>query len=322
MNIVSIYKQFPNEADCITYLERVRWQDKPICPYCNSTNSTLLPKEQRHHCNNCNTTFSVTVNTIFHQTHLPLQKWLLAVTLVLNAKKGIAARQLARDLEVNRNTAWRMGMKIRQAMIDTEQRNLLTGLVEMDETYIGGKPRRGNGREKPKRGRGTKKVPVIGITGDTKWFDDLPNLFAGVKMLIAHIGSDGKSKNHLNPKGVLKLTKNIPNLETLVITEFDYDEFGQPEKKRITETEKITQNLKANSKSVHVIPSDLGLRIDLETNKVFIKCELCHQDFLNEFVKCKRYNNKPLWIDIDKVKIEEMEDRLGRGLIYKVRENS
>ncbi|MFC2060863.1 IS1595 family transposase, partial [Chloroflexota bacterium] len=162
MNIVSIYKQFPTEADCLTYLEQVRWQGKPICPYCNSTNSTLLLKEQRHHCNNCNTTFSVTVNTIFHHTHLPLQKWLLAVTLVLNAKKGIAARQLARDLDVNKNTAWRMGMKIRQAMIDTEQRNLLTGLVEMDETYIGGKPRKGSGQHL-KRGRGTKKTPVVGI---------------------------------------------------------------------------------------------------------------------------------------------------------------
>ncbi len=162
MNIVTIFKRFPTEADCITYLEQTRWPSKSICPYCSSANSTLLPKEQRHHCNNCNTTFSVTVNTIFHHTHLPIQNGLLAGTLVLNAKKGIAARQLARDLEVNKNTAWRMGMKIRQAMIDTEQRNLLTGLVEMDETYIGGKPRKGSGQHH-KRGRGTKKTPVVGM---------------------------------------------------------------------------------------------------------------------------------------------------------------
>jgi transposase-like protein len=161
MNIISIYKWFPKEVDCISYLEQVRWQNKPVCPYCKSTNSTRLLKEQRHHCNNCNTTFSVTINTIFHHTHLPLQKWLLAVSLVLNAKKGIAARQLARDLEVNKNTAWRMAMKIRRAMIDTEQRNLLTRLIEMNENYIGGKPRKGNSREKPKRGRRTKKIPVI-----------------------------------------------------------------------------------------------------------------------------------------------------------------
>ena len=163
MNIISIYKRFPKELDCRTYLEQLRWQSKPVCPYCNSTNITLTPKEQRHHCNNCNTSFSVTVNTIFHHTHLPLQKWFLAVSLVLSAKKGIAARQLARDLEVNKNTAWRMAMKIRQAMIDTTQRNLLTGLVEMDETYIGGKPRKGSGHGQLKRGRGTKKTPVVGI---------------------------------------------------------------------------------------------------------------------------------------------------------------
>ena len=162
MNIISIYKRFPKEFDCRTYLEQLRWQSKPVCPYCNSANITLRPKEQRHHCNNCNTTFSVTVNTIFHCTHLPLQKWFLAVSLVLNAKKGIAARQLARDLEVNKNTAWRMAMKIRQAMVDTGQRNLLTGLVEMDETYIGGKPRKGSGQIN-KRGRGTRKTPVVGI---------------------------------------------------------------------------------------------------------------------------------------------------------------
>jgi len=162
MNIISIYKRFPKEFDCRTYLEQLRWQSKPVCPYCSSANITLRPKEQRHHCNNCNTTFSVTVNTIFHCTHLPLQKWFLAVSLVLNAKKGIAARQLARDLEVNKNTAWRMAMKIRQAMVDTRQRNLLTGLVEMDETYIGGKPRKGSGQIN-KRGRGTRKTPVVGI---------------------------------------------------------------------------------------------------------------------------------------------------------------
>ncbi len=85
--------------------------------------------------------FSVTVDTIFHHTHLPLQKWFLAISLVLNAKKGISARQLARDLEVNKNTAWYMGMRIRNAMF--EQGELLQGIVEMDECYIGGKPRKG-----------------------------------------------------------------------------------------------------------------------------------------------------------------------------------
>ena len=98
--------------------------------------------EMRHHCNNCKTSFSVTVGTIFHHTHLPLQKWFLALSLILNAKKGISSRQLARDIEVTKDTAWLMQMRIRDAMI--EQGELLSGIVEMDETYIGGKPRKGN----------------------------------------------------------------------------------------------------------------------------------------------------------------------------------
>lgn len=163
MNIVEIYERFPTQEDCLNYLEQVRWHGKPICPYCNSDKITPLRKENRYHCNNCNTSFSVTVRTIFHKTKLPLQKWFLAICLVLNAKKGIAARQLARDLKINKDTAWYMNMRIRKAMI--EQRELMTGIVEMDETYIGGKPRRGgNGGNGPnKRGRGTKKTPVIGI---------------------------------------------------------------------------------------------------------------------------------------------------------------
>ena len=137
----------------------MRWPDKPKCPYCESTYSTPMPKEHRHHCNTCNTSFSVTVRTIFHKTKLDLQKWFLAITLILNAKKGISARQLARDLNVNKNTAWYMGMRIRKAMI--EQRDLLSGFIEIDETYVGGKPRKGG--PPSKRGRGTSKTPVVGI---------------------------------------------------------------------------------------------------------------------------------------------------------------
>ena len=81
MNIVRIYELFPTESDCIAHLEKVRWKVKPICPYCGSDRTTAAPTEQRHHCNNCKTSFSVTVGTIFHHTHLPLQKWLLAVSV-------------------------------------------------------------------------------------------------------------------------------------------------------------------------------------------------------------------------------------------------
>lgn len=163
MNIIQVYKQFPTHNSCITHLENVRWKGTPICPYCKSKRVTTVPKEHRYHCNNCNTSFSVTVGTIFHKTKLDLQKWFMAISLVLNAKKGISARQLARDLEVNKDTAWYMGMRIRRAM--AEYGDLLEGIIEVDETYIGGKPRKESPENKihSKRGRGTKKTPVLGL---------------------------------------------------------------------------------------------------------------------------------------------------------------
>lgn len=170
MNIIQVFEQFPTQESCINYLESVRWANGVTCPYCGSSNNYNLNSESRtrHHCNACQKSFSVTVGTIFHDTKLPIQKWFLAITLIINAKKGVSARQLARDLKVNKDTAWRIGMKIREAMkADPE---LLTGIVEMDETYVGGKPRKTakkdeNGNHKPKnpRGRGTKKTPVVGM---------------------------------------------------------------------------------------------------------------------------------------------------------------
>lgn len=202
MNIVAIYTKFPAETDCIAHIERVRWQGKPVCPYCKSTRTTPMPSESRHHCNGCNTTFSVTVDTIFHHTHLPLQKWFLAISLVLNAKKGISARQLGRDLEVNKNTAWYMGMRIRNAMF--EQGELLKGIVEMDECYIGGKPRKGTGPHK--RGRGTSKAPVIGM------------IERGGKIVAKHI-----DKSRLNSKSLAKFVRdNVEISDAVLIT----DEFS------------------------------------------------------------------------------------------------
>ena len=164
MNIIEVYRKFPTPADCLFHLEKARWNHKPQCPYCGSHKSTPLLHELRHHCNACNTSFSVTVGTIFHKTKVDLQKWFLAISLILNAKKGISARQLARDLEVNKNTAWYMEMRIRKAMTQIADLTMLEGIVEMDETYVGGKPRKGDNSGEPlKRGRGTKKTPVVGM---------------------------------------------------------------------------------------------------------------------------------------------------------------
>ena len=152
MNIIQIYKKYPTQASCIAHLEQVRWNNIPVCPYCKSTNQSPLPKEHRYHCNTCKTTFSVTVGTIFHNTKCDLQKWFLAISLTLNAKKGLSARQLSRDIEVTKDTAWFMAMRIRKAF--TEYGDLLEGIIEADETFIGGKNKNRHNNKKIKGGQG------------------------------------------------------------------------------------------------------------------------------------------------------------------------
>jgi len=168
MNIIQIFKQFPTQESCVKHLEKIRWGDKPICVYCGSTNTNPLVKELRHHCNGCRKSFSITVGTIFHHTAVPLQKWFLLIILMQNAKKGLSACQAARDIEVRRPTVWSMMHRIRKAMSDNG--SLLSGIIEMDETYVGGKPRKENKKDDDDenntggpRGRGTKKTPVVGM---------------------------------------------------------------------------------------------------------------------------------------------------------------
>jgi transposase-like protein len=94
-----------------------------------------MPKENRYHCNNCNTSYSVMVGTIFENTKLDFQKWFLAISLVLNSKKGISSRQLAKNIEVTKDTAWYMLKRIRKSMF--EFGGFLQGIVVADETYFG-----------------------------------------------------------------------------------------------------------------------------------------------------------------------------------------
>lgn len=117
MNISQIYKKFPTQTSCIRHLENIRWDDIPTCPYCKSKKCSPIKRSRRYHCNACNTSYSVTVGTIFHKTHVDLQKWFLAISIITNVPKGISVRQLARDIEVDKSTAWYMAMRIREGMI-------------------------------------------------------------------------------------------------------------------------------------------------------------------------------------------------------------
>lgn len=165
MEILGIVKDFGTQEQCISKLENIKWKGKPLCPYCGSEKSTKRKGSFRHHCHSCNAAYSVLIGTIMESTKLPLPKWFLAMFLIINAKKGISSLQLARDLGINKNTAWYLQKRIRQAMNEEDQ--ILKGLVEADETYIGGSLT--NKHEKLKEERAyhqsgmEHKIPVLGM---------------------------------------------------------------------------------------------------------------------------------------------------------------
>jgi len=104
------------QEECLALLEQLRWNGQPRCPYCNSTRSVPLKRERRYHCNNCFTSYSVTVGTLFHRTHVELPKWFQAIELAVEQSPHIDVRQLAVKIGVNKDTAARILNQIRKAL--------------------------------------------------------------------------------------------------------------------------------------------------------------------------------------------------------------
>ena len=165
MDLITVCQKFPTQEACMDHIEALRWADRPACPYCSADR---VARQQdgnrvgRWKCYECKSSFNVLSGTIFEGTKIPLQKWFVAIAILLNAKKSVSSCQLARDLNMNQKSAWYMAMRIRVAMVDKNA--FLFGIIEADETYIGGKPRKNDkdSDDPPKRGRGTKKQPVLG----------------------------------------------------------------------------------------------------------------------------------------------------------------
>jgi transposase-like protein len=147
----------------------MRWPDGVRCLSCESLRITRItakgktnkrtgktgPDRKLYQCNECRFQFTATTGTVYHDTHLPLSKWFLAIALITESKKGISANQLARALGVQYRTAWYLAHRIRKPMIEANPPKL-TGTVEVDETYIGGKQR---GRQR----KNINKEVVMGI---------------------------------------------------------------------------------------------------------------------------------------------------------------
>ncbi len=146
MNLPELIEQFRSEDKCREYLEDLRWPHGVRCPRCGNDSLSRIEKRHQWECNeaSCRYQFSVTAGTVFHDSHLPLWKWFLAIYLIGESKKGISAKQLQRTLGVSYKTAWYLGHRVRSAMEDGSPVPL-QGIVEIDETWIGGLKRQRKG---------------------------------------------------------------------------------------------------------------------------------------------------------------------------------
>lgn len=168
MTLVDLNNLYSDDARCRELLKRLRWPMGIECPRCKSTTISNINTQKKHECADCRYQFSVLSNTIFHDTHLPLQTWFLVVLLLCEARKGISANQIKRTLGISYKTAWYLCHRIRAAMKEIE-RPMMDGTVEVDETYLGGKQ---HTYSKAGYGDSNKQI-VVGIRqrgGDLRFF--------------------------------------------------------------------------------------------------------------------------------------------------------
>ena len=219
MNIFDFNRRFPTKKSAIDFIIKIKYNGSYVCPFCGCTHNIYRDNSNNGrdlYCNNCKSHFSVLKGTIFENTHLDIRMWLYAINLVMVAKKGISACQLQRELGmVSYKGAWRMLHLIRECMGREEYKDTFEAIVEVDETYVGGKPRKENihneretNEKYNKRGRGSSsKTPVIGVKERSS---------GRVHCVVATKNADGMK---LSGKQLLKVLNDACKEGTTVMTD-------------------------------------------------------------------------------------------------------
>jgi len=164
-SIIDLLKAFPDEQTCIDHLERLMWAGNPISPF-DPTSKVYNCAGNKYKCKNTGKYFNVRTNTIFDNTKIPLQKWFLALYVFSSHKKGISSHQLARDIDVTQKSAWFLLHRLRYAFDHPNFKNSLGNVVEIDETFVGGKAKNKHESKKKKNEQGNTihdKAPVLGM---------------------------------------------------------------------------------------------------------------------------------------------------------------